>query len=246
MKSEHLKEIFGHYGNVVEVKLHLDRRNMLSKGSADIFFATERDAEHACYFMDGGQIDGNEVKVSFILVRKTSRENSPSAGKYTPLSLMTVSMFDVSVVFQTRNQVVMPHPLLLPVAVELFKPLNVVNVEKEHLVANTRFIKLVEELVKEKISVKEKGMVDLKVQEMDKMIVEDQKVVTFREDEDVLLQEIAGMQCAMLVINLTDSSLFTDNQVVHLEILQRHQHVMCQRIEEISMQIKIKMVKIRM
>ncbi len=49
----------------------------------------------------------------------------------------------------------------------------------------------------------------------------------------------------MLVMNMTDYSLFIDNQVVHLEMLQRHQHVMCQRIEEISMQIKIKMVKKR-
>ncbi len=73
MKKEHLIEIFGHYGSVKYVDLETDRRNGLSKGIATIGFESERDASNAMLFLDGGQIDGNTIKVSFILVQSSER-----------------------------------------------------------------------------------------------------------------------------------------------------------------------------
>ena len=56
--------------------------------SAIITFKKDRDAEQALVNMDGGQIDGNVVKISFVLVSNSKRANGEdpsleieSAGK---------------------------------------------------------------------------------------------------------------------------------------------------------------------
>lgn len=46
-------------------------------------FAQEKDAEQALFYLDGGQIDGNVIKVSFVLVN-APRRHSPSPGNACP------------------------------------------------------------------------------------------------------------------------------------------------------------------
>lgn len=77
MRALHLKEIFGTYGQVKDVDLPLDRRNGLHLGSATVVFNEEKEAEQAMFYMDGGQIDGNTIKVSFVLVQAKKRSPSP-------------------------------------------------------------------------------------------------------------------------------------------------------------------------
>ena len=59
--------------------MKFDRRNHLSKGQATISFVSEKDAEHAMFYLDGGQIDGNVIKVSFVLVEH-DRKRTDSEG----------------------------------------------------------------------------------------------------------------------------------------------------------------------
>jgi len=86
VNKEHLLEIFGKYGKIKNVDLLWDRRANLPKGSAYIEFNERPDAEHAQLAMDGGQIDGNVIKASFILTRKKSppRFNGPRRGGLSP------------------------------------------------------------------------------------------------------------------------------------------------------------------
>eukprot|EP01037_Dinobryon_pediforme_P041750 gene41750-51710_t len=85
--KEHLEEIFGSYGEVRIVKVNSkeSRPNQLGRieGSialsktltAIVTFQRDRDAEQALINMDGGQIDGNLIKVSFVLVSNNKRDN---------------------------------------------------------------------------------------------------------------------------------------------------------------------------
>jgi len=82
VNEQHLKEIFGNYGKVKRVELVADRKTNISRGFAYVEFETREEAETAQSHFDGGQIDGNVVKCSFILVpRRPSprpfRRNSP-------------------------------------------------------------------------------------------------------------------------------------------------------------------------
>lgn len=77
VKTEHLLEIFSTYGRVKKVDLQIDQRVGLSKGNAYVEFDISKDAEQAMLYLDGGQLDGNILKVSFILISKRTRRQSP-------------------------------------------------------------------------------------------------------------------------------------------------------------------------
>ena len=81
-----MEEIFGSYGEIRNLKLNIGKS--VKTLSAIITFKKDRDAEQALINMDGGQIDGNVVKISFVLVsnsKRTTDEGQPlendSAGK---------------------------------------------------------------------------------------------------------------------------------------------------------------------
>lgn len=82
MNALHLKEIFGHYGEVLDVK-HV-RGTPFRGPAATIYFANEKDAETALFHLDGGQIDGNQVKVSFVLMQQQSQSGGGRKGKQRP------------------------------------------------------------------------------------------------------------------------------------------------------------------
>jgi RNA-binding protein with serine-rich domain 1 len=75
VKENHLREIFGTYGEVQSVEIEKDRRVGLPMGFAYVKFARAEDAEDAAAYMNGGQIDGMVVTVSFVLVSKKRRES---------------------------------------------------------------------------------------------------------------------------------------------------------------------------
>lgn len=81
VKNEHLMEIFSTYGSVKKVDLQVDKRVGLSKGNAYIEYELSKDAEQAMLYLDGGQLDGNYLKVSFILVASKRRRLSPEREK---------------------------------------------------------------------------------------------------------------------------------------------------------------------
>ena len=51
--------------------------NRMSKGTAMLQFAAAEEAESALCHLDGGQIDGQVVKVSYVLVSQRRRRASP-------------------------------------------------------------------------------------------------------------------------------------------------------------------------
>lgn len=73
-------EIFGHYGKVVNAEIHPVGT---LRGSAKVMFDTEKDAEEAMYHLDGGKIDGNEVKVSFASHHTEGRRRPQSPGNFS-------------------------------------------------------------------------------------------------------------------------------------------------------------------
>lgn len=87
VKEAHLEEIFGYYGSVVKVEIEKNINNGISKGNATVTYATNKDAEQAVMHMDGGQLDGQQLKVSFVLVdgnkRRRDLEGNYNIHNYT-------------------------------------------------------------------------------------------------------------------------------------------------------------------
>jgi RNA-binding protein with serine-rich domain 1 len=83
VNEAHLKEIFGNFGEVVNVELSMDRMVNLPRGYGYIEFKKRTDAEKALLYMDGGQIDGNVVKLRFTLAPR-QRASSPMKAPPPP------------------------------------------------------------------------------------------------------------------------------------------------------------------
>lgn len=75
VRNEHLEEIFGHFGSIKKVELRVDPKLKISKGFAYVEYKTPSDAENAQIHLDGGQLDGNVLKVSFVLVNQRRRRS---------------------------------------------------------------------------------------------------------------------------------------------------------------------------
>jgi len=72
--EEHLKEIFQCFGAVEKATVVVDSKVGLSLGFAYMDFASRADAEAAMKAMDGGQIDGNRIVVTFKAMPVKQRE----------------------------------------------------------------------------------------------------------------------------------------------------------------------------
>jgi RNA recognition motif-containing protein len=87
----HLAEIFGTYGKVAKVELAKDERVGLSKGFAYIEYPDAAEAQRALEAMDGGQIDGSQLKVSFMLIEPRRRRDPSGSNTHTPLEIKLTS-----------------------------------------------------------------------------------------------------------------------------------------------------------
>lgn len=62
VQAEHIQEIFGIYGTVKHVELAMDKAVNLPRGFAYVEFSKRSEAEEAQRLMDGGQLDGNQLR----------------------------------------------------------------------------------------------------------------------------------------------------------------------------------------
>ena len=80
INSDHLWEIFGRYGRVRSVDLARDERVGLPLGHARVTYYKTRDAEDAVSYLDGGQLDGNDLGVSFEIMPRGGGGGDRSGG----------------------------------------------------------------------------------------------------------------------------------------------------------------------
>lgn len=80
--EDHLRDIFGTFGRLAEVELNRDPRLGLSNCTASVRYEVASEAEEAVLRMDKAQLDGNVLKVAYVLFEKR-RTDSPGE----PLSL---------------------------------------------------------------------------------------------------------------------------------------------------------------
>lgn len=64
-----LKDAFSLYGEILEVRVILNRASGLSKGFGFVLFASETDAVNALKEMDGQSLDGRNIRVNFANTR---------------------------------------------------------------------------------------------------------------------------------------------------------------------------------
>lgn len=61
--GDHVKEIFSNFGHVKHVEIAIDKTVNLPRGFAYVEYESREDAEKALDYMDGGQIDGSEIRL---------------------------------------------------------------------------------------------------------------------------------------------------------------------------------------
>ena len=64
MTEEELKKAFGQYGEVVSVKIIIDKRTGKSKGYGFVEMSSDADADSALKGMNGQELAGRNVKVN--------------------------------------------------------------------------------------------------------------------------------------------------------------------------------------
>ena len=62
VQQEHIQEIFSTFGTVLHVELAMDKAVNLPRGFAYVEFSKRSEAEEAQRLMDGGQLDGNQLR----------------------------------------------------------------------------------------------------------------------------------------------------------------------------------------
>jgi len=62
VQAEHIQEIFSTFGTVKHVELAMDKAVNLPRGFAYVEFSKRSEAEDAQRLMDGGQLDGNQLR----------------------------------------------------------------------------------------------------------------------------------------------------------------------------------------
>ena len=77
VRDQHLVEIFGNYGLVVDATVERDKRRKLSKGFGYVTFATRDEAEQAQLHLNGAQIDGNTVNTNLVLFNRRRHSSQP-------------------------------------------------------------------------------------------------------------------------------------------------------------------------
>ena len=80
--EEKLKEVFGVYGEVIEVKLITDKLSGRSKGFAFVEMAKEEEANAAQEAMDGQEVDGRKIKVNEAREEGSGGERRPRGGGF--------------------------------------------------------------------------------------------------------------------------------------------------------------------
>ncbi|KAK6133081.1 hypothetical protein DH2020_033120 [Rehmannia glutinosa] len=79
VNENHLKEIFGNFCEVLNVRLAIDHVVNLPKGFAYVEFKGRADAEKAQLYMDGAQVDGKVIRVKFTLPERKKASSPPKA-----------------------------------------------------------------------------------------------------------------------------------------------------------------------
>lgn len=80
VNKNHILEIFKSYGPIKSVELPVDRYHpQLGRGSAYVEFEKAEDADKAIRYMDGGQIDGQEVSATKLLGKPSHRSKGGSS-----------------------------------------------------------------------------------------------------------------------------------------------------------------------
>merc|ERR1719247_1553831 len=87
-KEDHLKEIFGNFGKVMAVHLAIDKEVALPKGYGYVDYEHKEEADAALMSMNGGQIDGNVIKIEFVFIptgdkKKKAKEKEKEPPKKT-------------------------------------------------------------------------------------------------------------------------------------------------------------------
>ncbi|PNY28666.1 Serine/arginine-rich splicing factor SR45, partial [Tolypocladium capitatum] len=81
VRESHLREIFGHYGPILDLDLPMNRIFDTNRGTAYILYEKQEDAEVAIANMHDGMIDGAAIHVSIVLPRRLMSPEPPLARR---------------------------------------------------------------------------------------------------------------------------------------------------------------------
>ncbi|EQL30977.1 hypothetical protein BDFG_06610 [Blastomyces dermatitidis ATCC 26199] len=108
VNENHLREIFGVYGEIQSLELPMNPHFMTNRGTAYILYHEVADAEAAISHMHEAQLDGAVLNVSIVLPRRTfSRSPPPARNRDRHRQEVDIAL---------RRPVVVPHDAFLALA----------------------------------------------------------------------------------------------------------------------------------
>ncbi|KAK3290283.1 uncharacterized protein B0H64DRAFT_62019 [Chaetomium fimeti] len=81
VNEQHLREIFGHYGDIDDLDLPVNKQSKTNRGTAYILYFNEADAQAAITHMHEAQLDGSVINVSIVLPRRKVSPSPPVARR---------------------------------------------------------------------------------------------------------------------------------------------------------------------
>jgi len=106
VQAEHIQEIFSTFGTVKHVELAMDKAVNLPRGFAYVEFSKRSEAEDAQRLMDGGQLDGNQLRwvvlahfatcmPPALLHHSLLSYNANKSLPYNHVHLLSIALFDI-------------------------------------------------------------------------------------------------------------------------------------------------------
>ncbi|CAN9081933.1 hypothetical protein CUC08_Gglean009101 [Alternaria sp. MG1] len=84
VKEDHVREIFGKYGTIKELRMPMNPTFNINRGIAYILYEEIDDAERAIAKMHDAQLDGAKIQVSIVLPRRRFSQTPPPARRGPP------------------------------------------------------------------------------------------------------------------------------------------------------------------
>ncbi|KAL6169378.1 hypothetical protein ACJQWK_04406 [Exserohilum turcicum] len=84
VKEDHIREIFGKYGVIKDVRMPMNPTFNINRGIAYVLYEEVDDAERAIAKMHDAQLDGAKIQVSIVLPRRRFSQTPPPARRGPP------------------------------------------------------------------------------------------------------------------------------------------------------------------
>ncbi|OBT72682.1 hypothetical protein VF21_08551 [Pseudogymnoascus sp. 05NY08] len=100
INENHLRELFGSFGEIIDMDMPMNRQFGTNRGTAYLLYAVEADADQAIAHMHEAQLDGAVISVSIVIPRRKPTTTKASIAKQKLQQRCSVGYLSTTVIVQ--------------------------------------------------------------------------------------------------------------------------------------------------